>query len=1198
MGVVYRARDARLDRDVAVKILGDRFAAAGSAAQRFVGEAQITARLQHPGVPPVHQVGELADGRPYLAMKLIRGQTLDALLKGRADPSADRGRFVAVFEQICQAVAFAHASGIIHRDLKPGNVMVGPFGEVQVMDWGLAKVVDRGDGSEASRAATESVYVEESTDTARTTDWSGAPREPGTRAGSVLGTPAYMAPEQARGEGDLVDARADVFGLGGILCAILTGRPPFAAADGRPARELAAAGDLGGALGRLARCGAGPDWVALCTRCLSPAAGDRPADAGTVARAVAGLRAEADERARRAEVERAAAAAEAREQRKRRKVQLALAGLTLVVLAGAGTAGWWRDRQAREERGRLARNGDAVATALGQCETALRGDDASEAGRALDRASRQSEEGGAGHLADRVDRCRADLSLLRDLDAVDAYRWSAIGGTLPQPKEVANRWRAVFSRHGLGPGEVPTVDVAGRIAESLIGERLIATLDLWLAFERLRSVRDVLGAVDPDESRGATRHAILAGHADRAAVHGDAPGVLTGRPGLAVALGQLSPLPPGRRREFLLQALDLMPDRFTVLMELGASYPRRQKEGAAERVGWYQSAIAARPDSSIAWYNLGIARYDLGDLRGARAAYHRSIELDPERAVGSFNNLALLLADAGDPGGAIALLREAIRLLPSNSQLHNNLGHVLRRAKDPDGAIAAFREATRLGPEDPLPWGNLGSVLAAKKDFAGAAAAYREAIRLNSADADSRIGLGSVLFDLGKADEAADYFREAVCLDPNSALAHADLGNALSTLGDLDTATKEYHEAIRLDPKWAPAHSGLAGVLILQKKYAAAAASAREAVRIDPNLAHAHNNLGFALFKLQKLDESLNALRKAVELDPGCVAAHNNLGNTLNARNDLDGATSAYREAIRLDPKYARAYNGLGITRSEATDPPGAVSAFREFARLEPADPWAHVNLGIALHLSGAAVEAVAEFREGVRLDPKNPTAFARLGMVLLDLGRHLEAVDALRTATRLVPGNPVLVRELARAARLLALAERLPAIRARTAHPASPTEAVELAQFAARPPSTEFGLSLRLFSEAFAGDNALVTGNRFAAAAVAIQLAAGNDPSAPVGVDEWYFLQSRARRWLVPELAAVRPLAASPDPATRKRAADTLRVWQTDRALASVRNTAGLDGMPADERTNWAAFWVEVDAVRAEARRAPEFGPPPRAVE
>src|SRR5262245_18878727 len=142
MGVVYRAHDTALDREVAVKVLSDHLADRPDAARRFLDEARVTGQLQHPGVPPIHEAGTLPDGRPFLAMKLIKGRTLDELLRERADPAADRPRMVAVFEQVCQAVAYAHARGVIHRDLKPANVMVGAFGEVQVMDWVLVKRLD------------------------------------------------------------------------------------------------------------------------------------------------------------------------------------------------------------------------------------------------------------------------------------------------------------------------------------------------------------------------------------------------------------------------------------------------------------------------------------------------------------------------------------------------------------------------------------------------------------------------------------------------------------------------------------------------------------------------------------------------------------------------------------------------------------------------------------------------------------------------------------------------------------------------------------------------------------------------------------------------------------------------------------------------------------------------------------------------
>ena len=229
MGVVYRATDATFDRPVAVKVL------LGDASRRFADEARITGQLQHPAIPPVHDLGTLPDGTPFLAMKLIKGQTLDRLLKDRPDPAADRGRFAAVFEQVCQAVAYAHDHRVIHRDLKPANVMVGGFGEVQVMDWGLAKVLDAKEADAADPEATDAGTLVQNT---RDSD------DDRTQAGSVLGTPAFMPPEQALGAVGKVDQRSDVFGLGGILAAILTGQPPFASGSVETTRIKAAQGKV------------------------------------------------------------------------------------------------------------------------------------------------------------------------------------------------------------------------------------------------------------------------------------------------------------------------------------------------------------------------------------------------------------------------------------------------------------------------------------------------------------------------------------------------------------------------------------------------------------------------------------------------------------------------------------------------------------------------------------------------------------------------------------------------------------------------------------------------------------------------------------------------------------------------------------------------------------------------------------------
>jgi serine/threonine protein kinase len=201
MGAVYLAEDTVLGRRVALKVLGAAAAAPGSV-ERLWNEARILARLEHPGIVPIHDAGALPDGRVYYAMKRVDGKRLDELA-----PSLSRAERLRAFQRICEAVAFAHARGVLHRDLKPENVMVGSFGEVLVMDWGVAKALDASAGAPAPD--------------------SDLTRPDTTAAGAVVGTLAYMAPEQAEGATDRLGAAADIYGLGAILYFLFCGRAPF-----------------------------------------------------------------------------------------------------------------------------------------------------------------------------------------------------------------------------------------------------------------------------------------------------------------------------------------------------------------------------------------------------------------------------------------------------------------------------------------------------------------------------------------------------------------------------------------------------------------------------------------------------------------------------------------------------------------------------------------------------------------------------------------------------------------------------------------------------------------------------------------------------------------------------------------------------------------------------------------------------------
>lgn len=263
-GAVWRVYDRHLHRQTAVKVLLDSHNNA-EMRRRLEQEARLCGRMQHPGIVPIHELDHFENGTPFVSMKLIEGQTLAQLLQSETEK--DQTKLIRIFLDVCEALAYAHQQGIIHRDLKPQNIMVGAFNEVQLMDWGLGKSLST--VSPAAPVSDGDTVVISNCDQ--------------THVGSVFGTLAYMAPEQARGEVSQVDRRSDVFSLGGILCCILTGAPIYDVDSHTQMHLRACNGSVEGAVARLAACDADRRLRQLAIRCIAIRPEDRPADAGEVA---------------------------------------------------------------------------------------------------------------------------------------------------------------------------------------------------------------------------------------------------------------------------------------------------------------------------------------------------------------------------------------------------------------------------------------------------------------------------------------------------------------------------------------------------------------------------------------------------------------------------------------------------------------------------------------------------------------------------------------------------------------------------------------------------------------------------------------------------------------------------------------------------------------------------------------------------
>ncbi|TAH35476.1 MAG: serine/threonine-protein kinase [Planctomycetota bacterium] len=815
MGAVLRGHDGDLGRDVAIKVLHPELAAQPEVVARFIEEAQIGGQLQHPGIVPVYQLGLMADQRPYFAMKLVRGRTLAALLAARESVEQDRRRLLDVFEAVCQTLAYAHSRGVIHRDLKPDNVMVGAFGEVQVVDWGLAKVL----GSDTARPPQRRAGGEpEAVATVRT-----APGSEGSHslAGAMIGTPAYMPPEQARGAVEALDERSDVFSLGAILCEILTGDPPYRAGPGRHPALLALKAELGDALARLDACGGDPELIAMCRECLAADPQARPRSAEVLAERVRAYLTSVEERAERARLEAAAAAVKAEGERKARRLTLALAGAVLAALVLGGGA-WLRVQNERAQR--VAEAERAVAQTLeealglqGRAQAA--GTDLSLWREALGAGRRARElalDGAAGSAA----RARAS-SLVAALEEqqrraqarvqqqdLDRATLEALvetrqeQGVLVDPEQTEQHYAEAFRAYGIDPEQGPASEA--RIRDSAVAEELLVALNDWLfvreqAERPLEPLQRLLDQADPDPWRASLRAAETLGALAelRAQLGGTAtPSQLIA---LAERLGQAGD--PAGAVALAGAAQRLAPGDFWAHWTTGYWAGLMQPPQLEVAARAYTASVALQPRSYAVWNNLGATLYKLRDLEGAAAASREATRLRPTGADARFN-LGIALRDRGQFEAGIAELREAVRLKPEEAEFHNALAAALAMSGDAEAAVAECREALRLRPDYVAAQVVLGIALRNSGDLDGAEAALREALRLQPDSVEAHANLGGLLLGMPGADlnDAVAEFREALRLSPQALNIHYQLGVALEALGDWAGAAEAYGRELERQP--------------------------------------------------------------------------------------------------------------------------------------------------------------------------------------------------------------------------------------------------------------------------------------------------------------------------------------------------------------------------------------------------------------
>jgi tetratricopeptide (TPR) repeat protein/tRNA A-37 threonylcarbamoyl transferase component Bud32 len=1190
LGEVHLAEDAELHRRVALKRLQTQHAGHPDSQRRFLREAEITSKLEHPGVVPIHGLVTDEHGQPCYAMRFIEGESLkDAIQRFHdADRQPDRdpgernlalrqllGQFVAV----CKTMAFVHNRGIIHRDLKPANVMLGRYGETLVVDWGLAKPVAR---TEEARASGE--------ETLPPTAGSAGPE---TRPGQVAGTPAYMSPEQASGAVQQLGPASDIYSLGATLYVLLTGKAPY---QGGNVLQQVQRGEF--AWPRQLKSTVPPALEAICVKAMARKPEERYVTALDLVVDVEHWLAD----------EPVSAYTEGWATRLRRwgrRHRPLVAGLAAAVLVAVllGGWGWWyleqQEADRREEVARLeGRDQQAIETALEQAEAFLRQARWPDAEAALAQAAGRLAGGGADDLKQRLRQARDNLRLVNRLDEIRLETATLVEGK-PNKRGTRLAYAAAFKEHGLDVLAGDEAEWGRRLAASPVKEQLVAALDYWAWFaiaaakdaktgERLLALAR---RADPDAKRNRFRDpAVLRDRQKLAQLVRQADVKRLSPELLAVVGGRLDQL-GGPGVELLERGQRRYPGDFWLNVQLANALQTKKRPRWREAVGYYRAALAARP-ATFVYTNLGVALAAMRDLDGAIAALKQAIDLDP-KLTHAHINLGAALHDKNDLDGAIAAYKKAIAIDPKDAGAHYNLGIALHDKRDLAEAIAEYNKAIVIDPKHVEPYTNLGNALAAQGNLDGAITCYKKAIAIDPNYAKAHTNLGNALTAKKDLAGAIAAYKQAIALDPKYALAHSSLGNALLRKGDLARAIAAYKHALDLTPKNANFHNGLGFALKANRDLDGAIAEFKKAIALDPKFAEAHNNLGNALYAKPDLDGAIDAYKQAIAIDPKFALAHYNLGNALAAQGNLDGAITCYKKAIAIDPRDAEAHTGLGNALYAKQNLDGAMAAYQKAIAIDPKLAPAHSNLGIALAAKRDLDGAIAALKKAIAIDPKLVGAHINLGRALLGKGRFAEA----RTATReclqqLSPAHPlrnVVTQQLRQCEQWLKLDAKLPAILEGDQPPADAVEQLGLALLCQHY-KKRYTAAARFYTSAFSIDPSLADDlqqqHRYNAACAAALAAAGKGKdAATLKEPERTRLRKQALDWLRDDLAAWTKVAEKKSAPAKAAVRRTLEHWQKDTDLAGVRAKAALAKLPDAERDAWTKLWKDVDALLRRVR-------------
>lgn len=883
MGTVYRIRDQRLGRDAALKLLNDTGEDSGRAIERFLREARITAKLDHPSIPPVYEAGTTTQGQHYMLMRVIQGQTLMERISAFFAGERSRRELLSLLEtllKVSEAVAYAHSQGVVHRDLKPENIMVGRFGEVMLMDWGVAR--DLRESTDGFNSVGRSVLTE-----------AQAASVGLTLAGAVLGTPGYMSPEQAGGES--VDERSDVFALGAILTEILTLEPPVRG-------ETALIRIVGTIEGRIE----------------SPRErrSDVPAELNSIA--VRALKPDLDERTPSAEdfVEdlRAFLAGEEvpshhysflqRGGRWAKRRAGWLMGCTALAVLSTVTVGLWGQlerealaRQLAEEQQRIAQ------LQLGQAEQQR-----SKAQEQADRARRVLRF--FNEARDRVNRGAAE-SLIEDSVArgVEEARRSfdalMTGAKIFEEAGLSERQEALLKE---------AIERHPPAYQALFSLHLIEMKSA--GDKRFRFTDSLKRLIEEAKKRGDENEFTLFAEANEATEAKDYKRALELYSGIDKYTSRFlwAFNNRGNVRD-MLGEFDAAIEEYNKALEIDAdfadAYLNRavvlaKKGDSAGALRDYDKAIQLSPGYALAYNNRGVLQMNRGRQEKARKDFDKALKLKPRYAT-AYLNRGTLHATFGAPKKALADFEEALMIEPNLVKAVTNRATVLGELGEPEAALEGYKQALELDSEYYDAYYNRASLRAQRGDDKGAMADYQRCLKLQPRYLKALVARALLRAKLGQYEAALKDFEEALKVDPRSTLVFTKRADLRSQRGDVRGAIEDHTKALKINPAHGPSRFNRGVLRRQQGDRRGALEDLHEAVKAMPEDALCYCTRGAIRAEMGDTAEALKDFERALKLNPKEGQAWLNRGVLRMQAGQLKKSAEDFEQALRYRPNIPQA---------------------------------------------------------------------------------------------------------------------------------------------------------------------------------------------------------------------------------------------------------------------------------------------------